>query len=215
MTDLDLAADRVDDIVAQLDLSEQASNRARELAEKSDMEWPVNRSPKTVAAGSVYLAALLVNEKRTQKQVAVAADCNKTSIMRAYREIADHAGITDQCHSLSEKRKRELNERYSDDEADEDADENTDDDTDGGAAPPLVQVARRVPARSILTAAVVLFTSACSVIVIRSLDLVSAIERPQPAINSAANDIATPGLFLVLILMGLLAQAVAGRWASA
>jgi len=94
MTDLSLATDEVDPIVDALDLSNEVREKAHDLADQADYEWPVNRAPSVVAAGAVYAAALLCNEKRTQETVADAADVSTVAIRDAYQELLHHDGYT-------------------------------------------------------------------------------------------------------------------------
>ena len=93
MTDLDLAEPRVEEICSNLGLSEEATETAEEFARRADMEHPINRSGRVVAASAVYCAALLVNEKRTQAEVGAAADgVSAVAIRGAYTEILEHEG---------------------------------------------------------------------------------------------------------------------------
>lgn len=69
--------------------SDSVEEKARELALKADREYPVNRSPSTIAAGAIYMGALLVNEKYTQKEVAEISDVSATSVRKAYHDIRE------------------------------------------------------------------------------------------------------------------------------
>lgn len=95
MTELDLASNRVDDIASELDVSEDATDRAREIAEAADFEYPVNRSPRVVAAASVYLACLLHNEKRYQHEVTEVVDVSEASIGECNQELLRYEGYKD------------------------------------------------------------------------------------------------------------------------
>lgn len=81
------------ELAASLDLSEEVTDAAAGYATRAYAEHPVNRAPSTLAAASVYLAAFTRNEKRTQEEVADAADTSRTSIRAAYPEIAEHEDI--------------------------------------------------------------------------------------------------------------------------
>lgn len=94
MTDLTLASEQVDPLIDALDLSDEVRAKATELAEQADYEWPVNRAPSSVAAGAVYAAALLCNEKRTQRVVSEVADVSETSIRESYQELLECDGYT-------------------------------------------------------------------------------------------------------------------------
>lgn len=95
MTDLKLAADEVAPMITQIDkrLSNEVEKRAKEFAERADFEHPINRSPKVVAAGAIYLSAMLLNEPVTQKEISDPCDVSSVAIRDAYPEIAEYEGI--------------------------------------------------------------------------------------------------------------------------
>lgn len=86
------STDHVTAICDALDLSEAATTHAERVAERTDSEYAINRTPRVTAASAVYLVALLENEKRTQQEVADAADVSKMAIRQCYREIAHAEG---------------------------------------------------------------------------------------------------------------------------
>ncbi|QGX95915.1 hypothetical protein EI982_14535 [Haloplanus rallus] len=90
---LSLASDQIDDVVDGLGLSEECIAKATGYAERADFEHPINRSPSAVAAGAVYLASRMVNEKRTQAVLSDSAGVSRVAIRNAYQEIAEHEGI--------------------------------------------------------------------------------------------------------------------------
>jgi transcription initiation factor TFIIIB Brf1 subunit/transcription initiation factor TFIIB len=95
MTDsLTFANELVDEIADGLGLSEQCLDRATAYAKRADFDHPINRSPSAVAAGSVYLAALMVNEKVTQATLSESSDVSRVAIRNAYQDIAQHEGIS-------------------------------------------------------------------------------------------------------------------------
>jgi len=51
------------------------------------------RGPTGVAAAAVYIAALLKNEKRTQKQVANVAGVTEVTIRNRYRELKEKLNL--------------------------------------------------------------------------------------------------------------------------
>lgn len=86
------AVDRVPALCDRLDVSDAVRLKATELARTAVAD--VNRgSPQGLAAGAVYLAGLLVNEKETQPAVADAADLNVHTVRRNYRAIAEAEGF--------------------------------------------------------------------------------------------------------------------------
>jgi transcription initiation factor TFIIIB Brf1 subunit/transcription initiation factor TFIIB len=96
MTDADVLTrsdEHIAEIADSLGLSDGHTAKAQLLAERADMEHPINRSPAVVAAGSVYLAGLLVNEKHTQPVVAEAAGVSEAALRACYREQARHEGL--------------------------------------------------------------------------------------------------------------------------
>jgi len=90
---LQLASEKVEDVTADLEVSEAVTENAIEVAKRADMKYPVNRSPRVVAASAVYLVGLLENEKKTQQEIAEAGDVATVSIRECYRELARHEGI--------------------------------------------------------------------------------------------------------------------------
>jgi hypothetical protein len=70
--------------------SEQFEQKARTLARKCEREWPINRQPATLAAASIYLSGLLVNEKLTQREIAAVAPVGTAAIREGYIEICEH-----------------------------------------------------------------------------------------------------------------------------
>lgn len=95
------AADRVEEIVKELDFPEdgEVAEKAKAMAYRAEWVYPINRAPSTIAAGSVYLASLLCNEKRTQQQVSEASDVGIPAIQRAYPEIGEAEGYPMRNHS--------------------------------------------------------------------------------------------------------------------
>jgi transcription initiation factor TFIIIB Brf1 subunit/transcription initiation factor TFIIB len=90
---LQLGHERVPAIADELDLSDEAREQAVAYAERADYDYPINRSPDVVAAASIYLVASLINEKRTQEEVATAAEVSIPSIRDAYQELAEQEGF--------------------------------------------------------------------------------------------------------------------------
>lgn len=80
------------DLARSLGLSNEVVEQAVAYATRAYAEHPINRAPSSIAAGAVYWAALLENEKRTQRAVADAADTTEVSIRATYREIAEYEG---------------------------------------------------------------------------------------------------------------------------
>lgn len=90
MTELDLARDHVDAILAQLNLESDTAGRARALCESADWSWPINRGGPATAAGAVYLATLLEGERVKQSTIAQRAGCSEVALRQAWHELSDH-----------------------------------------------------------------------------------------------------------------------------
>jgi transcription initiation factor TFIIIB Brf1 subunit/transcription initiation factor TFIIB len=86
---LRLAADLVRPACADLRLSFPTTMRAAEIAAEADWHPNVHHGPTTTAAGAVYLAAALENEKVTQTAVGDVFDVNERSVSTAYQTLVD------------------------------------------------------------------------------------------------------------------------------
>jgi transcription initiation factor TFIIIB Brf1 subunit/transcription initiation factor TFIIB len=91
MTDLDLARGDVEAILAQLNLESATAARARSLCESADWDWPINRGGSATAAGAVYLASMLEDERISQSAIADAAGCSVVSLRSAFGELEAHS----------------------------------------------------------------------------------------------------------------------------
>jgi len=77
---------------SDLDLSDEAERRARELLESAKRAAiHSGKSPVGLAAAAVYAAALLTNEKVTQNQVSEVADVSEVTIRNRYKELLEAA----------------------------------------------------------------------------------------------------------------------------
>ena len=77
---------------SDLDLSDEAERRARELLESAKRAAiHSGKSPVGLAAAAVYAAALLTNEKVTQSQVSEVADVSEVTIRNRYKELLEAA----------------------------------------------------------------------------------------------------------------------------
>lgn len=89
------AAALVPDILDDLDreTSREFEQRASRMARNAELQYPVNASPRALAAASVYASGLLVNEKVYQDDLADTSDVSTTVIRRVYTEILNEEGI--------------------------------------------------------------------------------------------------------------------------
>ncbi len=75
---------------SDLDLSDEAERRARELLRTAkDQGVHSGKSPVGLAAAAVYAAALLTNEKTTQAAVSEVADISEVTIRNRYHELLE------------------------------------------------------------------------------------------------------------------------------
>ncbi|MFB6354319.1 MAG: hypothetical protein ABEJ92_09555, partial [Halobacteriales archaeon] len=73
-----------------LDLSPEATRRARELLRAAKEEGVHSgKSPVGLAAAAVYAAALLTNEKVTQAEVREVTDVSEVTIRNRYQELLE------------------------------------------------------------------------------------------------------------------------------
>ena len=78
---------------SDLDLSEEAERRARQLLDTAKEEGIISgKSPVGLAAAAVYAAALLTNEKVTQGAVSEVADISEVTIRNRYKELPEAEG---------------------------------------------------------------------------------------------------------------------------
>lgn len=74
---------------SELDLSREVKNKANELLEKAQRkELTSGRGPTGVAAAAIYIASILVGERKTQKDVADVAGVTEVTIRNRYKEMA-------------------------------------------------------------------------------------------------------------------------------
>ena len=80
---------------AKLNLSNKVSVRAINILKRADeLELTAGRGPTGIAAASVYLASILENEQRTQKEVSEAAGVTEVTIRNRYKEICVSLNIS-------------------------------------------------------------------------------------------------------------------------
>ena len=81
---------------SDLDLSEEAAGRARELLQSAKAAGiHSGKSPVGLAAAAVYAASLLTNEKVTQSEVGEVADISEVTIRNRYHELLEaEQGLT-------------------------------------------------------------------------------------------------------------------------
>lgn len=91
--DFPIGREFVPEICEALDVSTAVRDAALELTRKYDMHQRfAGCQPSNVAAGAVYLAAFLNNEKRTQDEVAAAADTSANTVSKMCHIFGDLEG---------------------------------------------------------------------------------------------------------------------------
>jgi len=80
---------------SDLDLSDEAERRARQLLDNAKRQGVHSgKSPVGLAAAAVYAAALLTNEKVTQSEVSEVASISEVTIRNRYKELLDAEGAS-------------------------------------------------------------------------------------------------------------------------
>lgn len=79
---------------SKLDLSPMTQTKALKLID-SIKKHGLNsgKSPKAIAAGAIYLAAILNGEKRTQEKVALVSNVTEVTIRNRYKEFSEKLGL--------------------------------------------------------------------------------------------------------------------------
>jgi transcription initiation factor TFIIB len=79
-------------------------SRAIEIMKKAnDLEITSGKGPMGIAAASLYVAALLVGDKKTQREVADIAGVTEVTIRNRYKELLEKLHLEDQIKKIREK----------------------------------------------------------------------------------------------------------------
>ena len=79
---------------AKLNLNDCAVEKAREILEKAlERDMTSGRGPTGIAASAIYIAAILCDTKKTQKEVAEATGVTEVTLRVRYKEMAAKLGI--------------------------------------------------------------------------------------------------------------------------
>lgn len=79
---------------SDLGLTGQVQEKAREILEQAIVKGLISgRGPTGVAAAAVYIAGVLMGERKTQKEVADIAGVTEVTIRNRYRELKDRLGL--------------------------------------------------------------------------------------------------------------------------
>ncbi|MEA2052468.1 MAG: transcription initiation factor IIB [Euryarchaeota archaeon] len=78
----------------KLNLTDCAVEKAREIVEKAlERDMTSGRGPTGIAASAIYIAAILCDTKKTQKEVAEATGVTEVTLRVRYKEMAAKLGI--------------------------------------------------------------------------------------------------------------------------
>ena len=89
-----------------LNLSPKTQNHALRILKKaSDEELTSGRGPAGIAAAALYVAALLNDEKKTQREVADVAGITEVTIINRYKELIEKLGLEEKM-KISELEKK-------------------------------------------------------------------------------------------------------------
>ncbi len=98
-----------------LHLSPKTQNEALKILKKADVsELTSGRGPAGIAAAALYVAALLNDEKKTQREVADVAGITEVTIRNRYKELTERLGLEDKLSSkvaAAEKAKKKEKEK--------------------------------------------------------------------------------------------------------
>jgi len=88
----------------ELGLSPQTTTKAIEILKKAlKKEITSGKGPMGIAAASLYVAALLTGEKKTQREVADVAGVTEVTIRNRYKELLEQLGLEDKVKEVKEK----------------------------------------------------------------------------------------------------------------
>ncbi len=91
-----------------LHLSPKAQNEALKILKRADIsELTSGRGPAGIAAAALYVAALMNDEKKTQREVADVAGITEVTIRNRYKELIDRLGLEDKLKAKVASAERE------------------------------------------------------------------------------------------------------------
>ena len=103
-------ADYIPRFSSTLKLSPNAQSKALEILRKAqEKELTSGRGPTGIAAAALYLASLMCNEKRTQREVADVAGITEVTIRNRYKELLDKLNLSEEIQKVKEKKNKALN----------------------------------------------------------------------------------------------------------
>jgi transcription initiation factor TFIIB len=76
------------------------------MKKANEMEITSGKGPMGIAAASLYVAALLVGEKKTQREVADVAGVTEVTIRNRYKELLEKLKLEDQIKKIRDKEEK-------------------------------------------------------------------------------------------------------------
>jgi len=99
-------ADYIPRFASALKLSPESQSKSVEILEKAQRaELTSGRGPTGIAAGALYVSALMHVEKRTQREVADVAGVTEVTIRNRYKELLDELKLGKQLKKVKKKGK--------------------------------------------------------------------------------------------------------------
>lgn len=100
--------DYISRFASTLHLSPKAQNKALGILNSAEVsELTSGRGPAGIAAAALYVAALLNDEKKTQREVADVAGITEVTIRNRYKELLDKLGLEEEIKIKEEQKKEE------------------------------------------------------------------------------------------------------------
>ena len=100
-------ADYVPRFASSLKLSAETQSKAVEILEMAqESELTSGRGPTGIAAAALYVAALINDEKRTQREVADVAGVTEVTIRNRYKELLDELDLEKELKKTKKKKKK-------------------------------------------------------------------------------------------------------------
>ncbi len=98
------AQDYLPRFAAKLQLSGEVQAKARELIESAkEQDLLSGKGPTGVAAAALYIAAVLLGEKRTQREVAEIVGVTEVTIRNRYKELVSKLGLEEEIEKRQEE----------------------------------------------------------------------------------------------------------------
>lgn len=96
--------DYIQRFASELKLTPKTVSKSIEIMKKAnDLEITSGKGPMGIAAAALYVAALLVGEKKTQREVADVAGVTEVTIRNRYKELLEKLKLEDQIKKIKEK----------------------------------------------------------------------------------------------------------------